>query len=370
MEIGSAGSFLGPTEQLRRIGVRTITSGDVITWTSPCGNNCSYTISFTGPAYKCQALDSLPSTVNLTGAGQAPNFFVADTIWNGDLSDQGLWIARGIAPPSPKITHCQLFESIYVVNVQYSENLPAFSASVSYQDQIPGSIYDVYNNLNPSPRNWTLFNYFAIQQAVSDALIGTITVSSVYGGFNFQTTLIGISSLAVIAPFNITYPGNFENLLTDLLLNTTLSVNNFLLDPPIPQLAGENATGHPAILTPVTATIVTYPATYSYSWRNLWAIYGTALVVTAVCVCIGSYMLVRNGVDSSLSFSQVMVTTRNEALDRECFGAWMGGEYIPQRLFDLRLKYGGLSTKSFENGGQLLSDGRAAFGHEDEIMDL
>ena len=390
MEVGSAGSYLGATEQLRRIATRVITSGEIITWGSPCGSNCSYTISFIGPAYRCQKLDSLPSNVNLTSSGgnpgQSPFVYVAEgryrsssatpsTVWLGDLDTQGLWVVRGIAPYE-NITRCQLFESTYTTNVQYSENIPFISTTVVYQNQIPGSAAQATqigrSPLDLNQSQWSLINLFSIEEAVAGVLSGAVTISSVYGGYNFQNTLIARSNLAVLNPGigNIAFPSDFEHVVEELLVNTTVSVNYFLANPPTSRIGGSNIS-MPVINTSTIATIVTYPPLYEFSVATLWEIYGSALAVSVVCIAVGCYMLAQNGVDaeirhqcggrSILSFSQVLVTTRNQSLDRQCQGAWMGGEYITKTLRDTELKFGEVQTGILFENGQARSETHAGF---------
>lgn len=380
VEIGSAESFLGATEQLRRIATRVLTGGEIITWPSPCGSNCSYIVSFVGPAYKCQKLDSLPSNVNLTSSGgtpgESPFVYVAEgrytlpsTVWLGSLDTQGLWIVRGIVPDY-FVTRCQLFESTYTTAVQYFENLPVISTTIAYKNQIPGSAAKSTGvSLNLTQTQWSLFNLFAIEEAVAEVLSGAISISSVYGGFGFQNTLIGMSDLAIIRPFNITYPPDFDQQVQDLLINTTLSVFYFLNNPTLSQIDGSNVSS-PAVYTPTNATIVSYPALYAYSTATLWKIYGTAIAVSAICLVTGFYMLAQNGVDADMSFLQILVTTRNETLDRQCRGAWLGGEYIPNSLRSTELQFGELRKRTFAEGDLPISEEHAGFGLKEEVVDF
>lgn len=41
VSIGTVGSYLGAAQQLRRVATRVLTSGGIINWPSPCGNNCT-----------------------------------------------------------------------------------------------------------------------------------------------------------------------------------------------------------------------------------------------------------------------------------------------------------------------------------------
>ena len=45
--------FQGTGVSVQRVAFRVFAGGDSIAWSSPCGINCSYTISFNGPGYQC-----------------------------------------------------------------------------------------------------------------------------------------------------------------------------------------------------------------------------------------------------------------------------------------------------------------------------
>lgn len=370
IEIGTGRSYLGPTEQLTQVAIRVLTGGELITWQSPCTSNCSYTVSFLGPAYSCQSVASTPSFMNSTIREFTWIPYLADEDWTGDLASQGLWIVRG-SPPEYNVTQCRVFEATYTATVQYFENIQIVNTSIVYQDQIPGSIqnYTETEVYGQNKSSWTLLNMFSISESVTRMLVGNVEVSSVYGGFDFNSTLIGVSDLATFTPFNVTVPDNFETLLEELLINTTLSLNYFLTKPTLSQIDGSNITS-PVIQTFVRTTQISYPPAYSYSAITLWAIYGPALIVGLLVLCAGCYMLAGNGVDSEMSFTQVLVTTRNKTLDQRCEGAWMGGEYLTKSLRDTKVKYGQLGGWTAEDD----EDGKIAchpgFGLENEVSNL
>lgn len=52
---------------LTQVAVRVLVSGDLVSWPSPCGFNCSYSVKFLGPAYECKDIGPLASVpVNFT----------------------------------------------------------------------------------------------------------------------------------------------------------------------------------------------------------------------------------------------------------------------------------------------------------------
>ena len=82
------------------------------------------------------------------------------------------------------------------------------------------------------------------------------------------------------------------------------------------------------------------------------------MVFSAIAVVPGSFMLLDNGVDSSMSFSQVLVTSRNKTLDQLSIGMDKGGESISDTLKNTRLRYGAIKGE----------EPRAAFGLDEEIL--
>jgi len=69
-------------------------------------------------------------------------------------------------------------------------------------------------------------------------------------------------------------------------------------------------------------------------------------------------MLYTNAVVGQLTFSQVLVTTRNPTLDKISKGAGLGGKYITDRVQKASVKYGKFSGRE------------VGFGTEDEIQSL
>jgi hypothetical protein len=357
--------FLGASNQLIRIAVRVLTSGETISWPSPCGSNCSYTVSFDGPTWKCDEIQpptdipDLGYTGNLNGPYYAVDTFMSGLLNVNNSQNDGLWIIYGL-PPNNVTIHCGLYNSTYTTDVQYTNNVPTFNTSVvRYQQITDGDMDDSAMILsNPGPENidaWRLLNFYAIHNAVGRPLIGSVQIRSGYG-LAYKNSIIGWSSLVQINDDNFNFTDNFSNALEDYFVNTTLSLTHFLQSPPVSQIEGSDM-GPPAINMSMLATVVTYPARYKYSSIILWRVYGIAIGCTAVCVLIGCYALFRNRVDASMSFSQILVTTRNATIDRLCDGESLGGHHISNEFLDTRLRY----------GKHLGYQTHACFGLDDEI---
>jgi hypothetical protein len=281
-------------------------------------------------------------------------------------------------------THCILHAATYTTQVQYKNNLPNITTTIVRHEQIYSSISAELESMKAGMapvinRTANLVNFYAVEQAIQALLTGDLINSHAAGD-----NIIGTGQLplwkfldftspkaAILLPF----PDDFSQKVEDLLINTTLSLTYFLDHPNLAREDNYSFSGQKnvpiAVTTMVDATTTTLPPRYNYSATTLWEIYGVSLGISTVCMAFGWYMLFRNGMDSELSFSQVLVTTRNKSLDRLCYGACLGGETIPKELRRTKLKYGEL----IDQDGNFDEDERvgdemhkhACFGLEDEV---
>ena len=383
VEIGTAAILLGATQQIRRIATRVLTSGEIISLPSPCGSNCSYSVSFFGPAYDCENatdLSQAPSSITgfvtpdvLTVWGSVDDYEAPGTEKPSSLSSQGLWIRTGLDGPD-LILLCTVHNATYQSNVTYANNLQTITTEVTLHDQIPSSVIQNYNDIayehaNNSTALWQSINMFAIQDSVAGLLSGVVTQSANLA-FNFNRTLIAMSDFVQFSPGGLTIKGDLAQQLEELLVNTTLSLNFFLQRPPIPQVVGENSISFPVINITANASIISYASKYSYSPATLWIPYSLALSTGFLCVLVGCMMLIENGVDSNMSFSQLLVTTRNSSLDALADGACLGGGAISHNMQRVKLRYGQLQTGLQDEDDSEEVVAHAAFGLNDEIVPL
>jgi hypothetical protein len=353
--VDEASDYLGAAPQLSRIANRVLTNGEMIFWPSPCGSNCSYTTSFNGPAWQCIQMNGTVPQPILAGQGTLPEpYWAADTFMSNsilhenssDPAEDGLWIVYGVAPDNNTI-HCSLYNSTYTTQVQYSNNLPAINTTVVRHEQIIDTTTDAFKIIKTNPSDsaheWALLNLYSIHNAVARPLLGNVQFQTAGNQFAYKDTLIQVSSFVQVNPFNFTFPDDLCERLENYLINTTLSLTQFLQDPPTSQINGSFAR-MPAVYASANATIILYPARYSYSPSVLWTFYSVAIACSILCVCLGCYMLYNNGVHAEMSFSQILVTTRNGTLDDLCQpeGEHLGGKGISQRLLKKPLKLGEL----------------------------
>jgi len=363
--------------------MRVFTSGsDIVYWPSPCGSNCSYTVNFDGPAYQCVDielpmnasgfLESIYNTslgmvnASLTTTYGGTNY----THWQ-EASD-GIWIWRNFLGDNfTHGTHCELYGATYTTAVNYSDNIPSIGTKVFLQEQIFSSITDQILNPfpDPGPSNTTyqLANFYAIEQAVEELLQGSITL--INSGLVNEEPSISVSGDSLVTLWSfvntnntsadnpLTFPTNFAQRLEELLMNITISITNLH--------QGSGLRASPATYSSANATIVSYPSLFVYSPRTLWEIYGTALALGCICVAIGLYLLFKSGLSADMSFSQIMVTTRNPRLDRLCHGAALGQDFISKELRRTKLKYGEAVNMDYQEDE--VSNRHVCFGLEKEV---
>lgn len=340
VEAGPSETYLGPSAPLRRIAIRVLTNGELITWPSPCGINCSYTATFFGPAYQCNngSLEGSPLQNSSLSSGVSPYYAIA--------TDDTMWISTGISP-NINVTYCTFNNATYTTNVQYTNNLPVMNTSLELHQRFNLSaanlgFFDLVNLAADQTKaeieqTWAVVNQVTIHLALLQLLAGSVSVQSVYGGFLTTNTLIELSSLVTEAPFDLDFGADFPQRLVDTMVNITLSMSNFLYQPAIDSIV--DTTNVSAINVTVPATLYSFPARYTYAKHVLWAIYGAALGSGIICIGLGSYMLYRNGVDANMSFSQVLVTTHNYSLDQLCKGSTLGGETISTEVQKAELRF-------------------------------
>ena len=288
----------------------------------------------------------------------------------------GIWLNRTLFSNSTiQSTHCMLYAANYTTNVRYTENVPSISSEVVLTEPIYSSSFAdlVRMELGQIPtnnRSLSLTNFYAIEQAVEDLLTGFLDFvqNEAGGGINGSSDvqLWSFVTYQTISP-PLVFPNDFSQKMEELLINTTLSLLYFVNNP-LPPQEGFTFGDHtfPAANISVNATIATFPTLYSYSPRTLWGIYGISLAVGAICVVFGCFMLLINGVAADLSFSQVLVTTRNASLDRLSYGCCMGGATISGELRKTKLKFGELNRGFYDESGY----GHACFGLENEITQI
>ncbi|CAO2654734.1 Nn.00g114670.m01.CDS01 [Neocucurbitaria sp. VM-36] len=79
---------------------------------------------------------------------------------------------------------------------------------------------------------------------------------------------------------------------------------------------------------------------YRYYRHSLWIGYAVVISITLAFILVGARSIHQNGVASDVLFSRIMVTTRNPTLDHLSVGACLGGDPFPKELTETKLRFG------------------------------
>ena len=116
------------------------------------------------------------------------------------------------------------------------------------------------------------------------------------------------------ATFSVDLGSNVGTELEDLITNITISILGFP-DP----LHDSTSLVNPVLQTPTPAFVTNTVPIYRYSPDRLFIVYGTTIGLCTFCVLLGLLTVLRtNHIHRDLSFSQIIVSSRNPSLDELC----------------------------------------------------
>ncbi|KAF2204688.1 hypothetical protein GQ43DRAFT_364113 [Delitschia confertaspora ATCC 74209] len=108
---------------------------------------------------------------------------------------------------------------------------------------------------------------------------------------------------------------------------------------------------------------------YVYYPEGLWIGYAIVITVALLSMIIGAWSIFQNGVTSDTHFSRIMVTTRNPTIDRLSVGACLGGDPFPTDLKRAKLRFGVL-VEDEPKEGQFGVLEHCTFGTVGETKDI
>lgn len=89
-----------------------------------------------------------------------------------------------------------------------------------------------------------------------------------------------------------------------------------------------------------------WQSSFVYVPERLWMCYAPVIFVTLIVLLFGIFTIWEDGTTFSTGFSRILVTTRNTTLDDISRGACLGNDPFPMELMHTRLKFGVLSEGS------------------------
>jgi hypothetical protein len=367
-------AYLGRPQPREQAGLRFCGQG----W------NCTYSINFIGPGYKCEDItDTVPTNPPFKLSQLAPqgNFTYVAEVDQNDYKQSQIDTVDGVPrQPPPYPASLGVFESEPILWIGYSN-----TTNVSYPD---GSPYKEKWKTVHTPH---MFKCVMYQTNYTFNMSYRPTQTAVLVQRDFlhpliNTTLkpnLGNSSNFVATPdSNFIRPQDPElykltaayhsvgSLLRNFLRGSVEKTTNVLVvtrsDISETRLMADRAS-HPlpdlmnqvqGLFEEMIISLLSEPTlvisspqdrpcertrsinTYRYYKRGLWIGYTAVIGVTFCFVLIGAWSIYQNGVASDVLFSRIMVTTRNPTLDHLSVGACLGGDPFPKELTETKLRFG------------------------------
>ncbi|KAH8676497.1 hypothetical protein BGZ60DRAFT_429013 [Tricladium varicosporioides] len=313
--------YIGPSSRATGLVHSTIYGGHVLLPSSPCGANCTFTQSFTGPAYKCWEIDYTRDV----GSG---NPFCRDT--------------AGVEGEMKTLSPLERFL-----------NPLNYTAKTFLGYTMDGS-----------------YAGFAIHDLLYSALSGMIGLDGRLR--RIDTTGLGGTQLVDEQPFprpNITSsmidntPGtmgiqkpirDLRTAIEHLHFNITVGMLT------IPNLIyAQNET--------VSAQTTTFENRWTYNWIPLAAVYAGCAFLNFLALIIGTMAIIDNegrGIDNA-GFLRTVMTTRNSTLDEIMDNRGRADGDLQEEIKMFKVKLGELQDPRSGVG-----TGRVAFGMENEVLEL
>jgi hypothetical protein len=344
VQTGSAQKYQGGSVGLERFMLSVFTTGQIGTWPSPCGSNCTYDVSFEAPAVSC-----VPGNPNGTNA---PTLSFDAVIYNATVvypsTSNDSW-PTGLLVTTPgdgtaNIISCSLYTSTYQITVQYENNNatvrlqnPTLGQLISPSVANSGFLEDVYIFPDSGTYNgtsfgdlWNSINQYTLGYSFFDLLKGSVE-------FLPQGGYLAIDPTSFLYT-NLLTSQDLATQIEDLFVNVTLSLLQYTATPVYLGQAFSTTDSPAAVFTSVQATTWSYPTLYFYSPAALWEIYGPALGVALLCILVGIVALLRNGEEGDASFLHILKATRHLTLDELSMDEMVGAA-VSKKVKKTRVKF-------------------------------
>ena len=359
----------------QKLTALTAYNGEILSWPSPCGSNCSYAIQFNGPAWQCM-------TSSIDNSSAIPPFLGnASDVWGPSIggmhspsylaafsNETGLyWVGSSTQEPAAQnadfpslnisVFYCENWNATFDIHVNYTSSIQnVIVQNITYLNNfsIPYILETAASNgensiqVPPQFEDTLHYSHAALFRSLGELMKGSI-MREPHGAPVLQTNLASIPGLI---SFNETAEGlsghyqpvsDLRSAIEDLSRNLTIS----LLSSPVLQIA-------------YYARTTCYEEKFSTVWVYdpwiLWLPYGMAIVVSLGCLFVGGLAVYGNdGEIYDTSFSTVLRTTRNHDLDQLVKDDTNGGQPLSHDVGRARVRLGVLrgaeiATLGYQDG--------------------
>ncbi|KAK6348926.1 hypothetical protein TWF730_009687 [Orbilia blumenaviensis] len=381
-----------PSPLALKIATLTGYLGEPVGYNSPCGTNCSYSLTYNAALWKCTETD--PNDENspwelsnstvapwATSKGGNPYEYTSIYQYFATISNTTgkLWVGHLVRKDATNIPNATFWDK-NGVETFYCEG---FNSTVSLRQEFDNGVqrYPLVENIQYGQEiNWTMGWPWANERNISEVelgrhqiiyrilaglFVGTVNYETRAGKlFTKDTSILNMPSF--VRPNTVTAEGgngpideikeSIRGLAEQLSLNYSMSLLAF------PDLGVRN-------ITTANCTVTTFSNVWKYDKTNLIIAYSIGTTVALVSLIVGALAVKQNGLVSEMSFSQVVATTRNPELDKMMQGNSLArSDLEPRTLYRQRLRFGELK----EQDSALVASGAAhsGFGRPENVGPL
>jgi hypothetical protein len=386
-----------PSKNARRLAVTSAYLKKPATWLNAsldsCGEgwNCTYSLTFQGPGYKCDEVgEDASSPINVSSLAPKGSYLYRASVDLGDYaspqtdtgedgmpkegppypeslgvfqSEPVLWIGYAINTTKPyeksspyaknwtnvhesKVFKCVAHHTNYTFEMKYNDSI---QITTRKQRDFLGPIIDTTVSGNTkslvaspsanyvSPRTDTeryklTASYHAMNALLRNFLRGDISFKPPY----------------FVTKSDISETRLMESSTSYAIHNLMEEIQDFYEDMLITLLS------EPHLVVADTQSVPCEKSrtvnVYVYHREGLWVGYAIAVSVTFMSIVVGVWAIRQNGVASDTQFSRIMVTTRNPTIDRLSVGACLGSDPFPKELRETKMRFGVLLEEDPREG--------------------
>ena len=380
-----------------------------------CGGNfnCTYSISFLGPGYKCEDVTHQPDGLFNTSVlvPEGDNVYYADVdagdyarpqfenlktglggIPDGEVPEHAgdlrfepeVWIGYSFNTTRRRsfdslfaknwtqdfeqhIMRCIHYETKYTLNFSFTDHTGHIKSSSEFVTPLHGVDFSQRNNGTLPMERWLsprdnkaaykkTAAYHAIGEVFRGVLRGSIRINPIYAEIQSD-----ISKTALIEKDGLP-KRDISQRLEDLYQGIILT---FLAQPQMLVNSEEKVLVHRS----------RYRVAFVYDSVRLWMCYAPVILLTLAILLIGAWTIWEDGTTFSTGFARIMATTRNPTLDEMSRGACLGNDPFPVELMKRKLQFGALRedmsivdmSDGFVGGESV---GHCAFGVPEEVAPI
>lgn len=322
-------SYSGTIKRAPNLSPANNDNSSDITLSQICGDNCTYTVQFLGPALTCT---NVSSWLDEDFQRNDPLDFMRGAEYRGEITEVNRMLLVGVNKTTLSIVQCQKSIVQYTVQQVIQDRLfdqPRILSVQQTQYTVPQTV-PVYPDSTYLANEVLLENLY---KTLSGEVVRNVPTTSQVT----QTTFYDDAEK---------YPSDLGLLVEEMTHKMVVSLISFNYT------TSDNFRGvlDVAALENTTCSITNGRTIYHYSPQTLVPVYSISAAAALWMALVGFVALARNGVASNRSVSAIIRTTRNPTLDDHIGGSCLGGDPMPKELQNLELQFGALRAGAVSTG--------------------